>query len=115
MVMIYKKKQFKVYAECKSDEVIIHNSNKPFDKGHTHIRNFKTAKYLIDLSIHKSIPNHPIRYFITSLIRLTDDKVYKEALIRELHKLKKRWIYSSLLNFCLIIYYSTVLDINMYS
>lgn len=90
MVMIYKKKEFKVYAECRSDEVIIHNSKKSFDKGHTHIKNFKTAKYLIDLSIHKSIPNHPTKYFITSLIRLTDDKIYKKILIKELDKIKKK-------------------------
>lgn len=81
MNRIYKKLEYNIYQF--DNEYIIHNTKKEFDYGHTHIKNFKTAKFLIDLSIHKSIPHHLNLYLLESLIRISDDNEYRNK-IREL-------------------------------
>lgn len=79
LVIIYKKYNFNIYnaGPC---QFIIHNNKLDFNSHHTHIRNFKTAKYIIDLAIHKSIPKHLSNYLLTSLIRISDDEEYIEKL-----------------------------------
>lgn len=89
MVRVYKKAYFNIY----SNEVgyIIHNTRKEFHYGHTHIKEFSTAKYLVDLALHKSLPNRNLKYFIESLIRITDDEEYKKKLMYlSKTKLKKK-------------------------
>lgn len=86
MVLLYKKREFRIYGN--NDEYIIHNSKKEFSEGHTHINNYKTAKWLIDLAIHKSIPNRKKRYFLESLIRISTDNTYKKLLKREINAYK---------------------------
>lgn len=75
MVRVYKKGPFNIYSDY-SDEFIIHNTRKDFQKGHTHIKEFNTAKYLVNLAFHRSLPNRRLKYFIESLIRISDDKEY---------------------------------------
>lgn len=75
---MYKKKNYKIYSA--GNEFIIHNSNKPFNDGHSHVKNFKTCVYLINLSIHKSIPHHLNTYFLVSLLRISDDKEYQRKI-----------------------------------
>ena len=53
MNRIYKKLEYNIYQF--DNEYIVHNTKKEFKIGHSHIKNFKTAKFLIDLSIHKSL------------------------------------------------------------
>lgn len=89
MVLMYKKKNFYVYGY--KDKYIIHNTKKEFSKGHTHIKNFKTAKFLIDLSIHKSIPKHHNRYFLISLLRLSDDEEYSKRLSKLIDNTSKKY------------------------
>lgn len=86
MVLLYKKREFRIYGN--NDEYIIHNSKKEFSDGHTHINNYKTAKWLIDLAIHKSIPNRKKRYFLESLIRISTDNTYRNLLKREINAYK---------------------------
>lgn len=74
MNVIYKKKNFKIYDA--GNGFIVHNSNLDFGDHYTHINNFDTCKYIIDLSIHKSIPKHLSDYLLESLIRLSNDKKY---------------------------------------
>lgn len=74
MNRVYKKKQYNIYDM--GDGYIIHNIDKPFNEGHTHINNYKTAVYIIDLAIHKSIPHHICEYFMISLKRLSTDDDY---------------------------------------
>lgn len=74
MNRVYKKKQFNIYDM--GDGYIIHNIDKPFPEGHTHLNNYKTAVYIIDLAIHKSIPHHVHTYFLVSLKRISTDKEY---------------------------------------
>ena len=78
LMIIYKKHSYYIY-DC-GDSYIIHNSKYSFKDHHTHINRFSTAKYLIDLSIHKQIPAHLCDYFIESLIRLSDNEEYTQNL-----------------------------------
>ena len=64
---------------------IIHNAQKQFKEGHSHIKNYKTAVYLIDLALHKSIPHHLHLYFLETLVRVSTDDTY----IRKLQELIK--------------------------
>lgn len=88
MVLIYKKKNFNIYSH--KDIYIVHNTKKEFAEGHTHIRSFKSSKFIIDLSIHKSIPRHLNRYFLVSLLRLSDDKEYSEKLKKIIDSIDNR-------------------------
>ena len=54
MNTIYKKKEFKIYDA--NGQFIIHNSKLDFHSHHTHVNNFHTCKYIIDLCIYKHIP-----------------------------------------------------------
>ena len=84
MVRVFKKANFNVYTDF-NGEYIIHNMHKPFASGHTHIKEFSTAKYLINLAHHRSLPNRNLKYFIESLMRISDDEKY----IRKLQELSK--------------------------
>ena len=79
---IYSNGQFKIYKTL--DGYIVHNSNKPFDKGHTHIKNFGTAKYLTHLGKYKKVPNRLTQYLIISLIRISEDYDYISQLAYKL-------------------------------
>ena len=82
MVRVYKKKQFTIYSDL-SGNYIIHNTNKKFAEGHTHIRNYKTAKFIVDLTFHKSIPKKKLStYLYDSIIRISNDNVYKNRIIK---------------------------------
>ena len=81
MNRVYKKHNYNLYQF--GNEYIIHNTKKEFSIGHTHINNYKTAVFLIDLSLHKSVPKHICNYFLESLCRISDDKKYTDKL-REL-------------------------------
>ena len=74
MNQIYAKENFIIVSM--DNEYIVINKNKKFKAGHTHIKNFKTAKYLIDMVIHKRIPYHLPIYLLISLRRLSDDELY---------------------------------------
>ena len=74
MNQIYAKENFVIINM--DGEYIVINKNKKFKAGHTHIRNFKTAKYLIDMVIHRRIPYHLPIYLLISLKRLSDDPQY---------------------------------------
>ena len=79
MVRVYKKAYFNVYSDY-NGEYIIHNTKKEFQNGHTHIREFGTAKYLVNLALHRSLPNRRLKYFIESLIRISNDADYRDKL-----------------------------------
>lgn len=65
--------------------------NKEFEEGHTHINNFHTAKFIVDLAIHKSVPRKKISpYLLESLIRISDDNGYNFRIERLLNNCKNR-------------------------
>lgn len=50
---------------------------KEFSQGHTHINNFNTAKFIMDLALHKTLPKRRIsNYLLDSLIRISIDNDY---------------------------------------
>ena len=80
MVRVYRKKNFSIYSN-KHGSFIIHNMNKEFSEGHTHINNFNTAKFILNLALHSTIPNHTISdYLLVSLQRISNDKDYIKRL-----------------------------------
>lgn len=83
---IFQRKEYSIYR-CDYGYVI-HNTNKEFENGHTHIRTFCKAKSLIDLAVRKKLPNTPKDWEIESLIRIVKDKEYKKQLINLLLELK---------------------------
>lgn len=56
MNKIYEKGQF-IILEGDSQYILM-NKHKGFDVGHTHLKNYKTALWLIKLAEHRSIPHH---------------------------------------------------------
>ena len=75
MNRVYKKQNFNVYQF--DNEYIVHNSKYDFKDYHSHIKNYKTCLFIINLVIHKSIPHHLNTYLLRSLVRLSDDEEYK--------------------------------------
>lgn len=89
MNVAYKKKNYKIYF-FENGGYIIHNTKGEFSQHHTHINNYNTAKYLINLSLHNTIPYHLSNYLLESLIRISLDKEYKKKLKEILNKQKNK-------------------------
>lgn len=89
MVRIYKKKSYNVYA-ANNNTYIIHNAAKDFEHGHTHIREMNTCKYLIDLCIHKTVPNMNNIRLLESILRISDDEKYKDRIRHKIDILKRK-------------------------
>lgn len=71
---IYEKKEFIIFQV--KDGYIVYNTKKVFQEGHTHLKHFDAAKTVIDLVINKKIPKSTDGYYLTSLIRLSEDEYY---------------------------------------
>lgn len=71
---VYEKKGFIVFQV--KEGYIAYNTKKSFQEGHTHLKHFEPAKTAIDLVINKKIPKSTDVYYLTSLIRLSEDKDY---------------------------------------
>ncbi len=69
---------------------IIINRRKRFFEGHTHIKTFKTAKYLVDLALHNSMPYNLSPYLLTSLTRITENETYKQKILDLIANKKNR-------------------------
>lgn len=75
LVTIYKKKNYKIY-DAGNGKYIIHNTNLDFENHHSHVHNFNTCKYIIDLCINKTVPYYLSEYLLESILRLSNDKSY---------------------------------------
>lgn len=76
MNVIYTRKNYKIYKVNKG-EFIVHNTNKQFNQGHTHINNFNTAKYIISMSLNSLVPKKKLsNYLLESIQRISTDKSY---------------------------------------
>ena len=71
---IYERKEFMIFRV--KEGYIVYNAKKSFQEGHTHLRHFEAAKTAFDLVIRKKIPRSTQRYYLTSLMRLSDDDIY---------------------------------------
>ena len=85
MVRVYKQRYFNLYSNF-DNGFIIHNTRKPFEKGHTHLNNYDTSRYIIKLAYHHTVPKHLSIYLIDSLIRISNDEGY----IHQLNELKQK-------------------------
>ncbi len=95
-IQVYSKAEFIIIRVSRG--FIIINRKKGFKTGHTHIKNFDTAKYLIDLVIHQSIPHHLPPYLLISLAKISDNEVYGEkvrALAEAKNNRKQRYYRSA--------------------
>ena len=84
---IYSNRQFKIYEA--EHGFIVHNANKPFQEGHTHIDSFDTAKYLTKLAFQQIIPKHLSAYLLVSLMRISEDCSYKNKLYCKLKEVNR--------------------------
>lgn len=71
-MQIYKKENF-IVVPVGSDFLVI-NTDKVFKEGHTHIKDFKIAKMLINFAINEQLPKNP--YFVCNLIRISNNLEY---------------------------------------
>ncbi len=78
---VYSNRNFKIY-KTGNNSYIVHNKNKPFEVGHTHINNFKMAKYIVKLAVHQTLPKHLSNYLLVSLLRISGNKKYKEEILK---------------------------------
>ena len=74
-----------ILYSSKEERYIVYNTNKEWSKGHTHIKTFKQAEYLCDCIRKSKVPNNVNKYFIISLIRLSNVKKYSNKLECKLH------------------------------
>ena len=87
MVRIYKKKYFNLYSN--QEAYIIHNTHKGFQKGHTHINNYNTAKFLINLALYKTVPDKNMsKYLYQSLIRISSDQTYINKISKRMNRVR---------------------------
>ena len=75
---MYQRKSYVIYQA--KNGYIVHNLNKTFEMGHTHIKSFYKAKSLVDLAIRKKLPNTPRIWEIECLLRIVNDNTYKNKL-----------------------------------
>lgn len=80
---IFQRKEYSIYKV--SDGYIVHNTNKEFRIGHTHVRSFNKAKSIVDLCVRKKLPNTPREWEIESLMRITNNQTYRNKL-RDLYQ-----------------------------
>ncbi|MCC3867028.1 hypothetical protein [Terrisporobacter mayombei] len=71
---VYEKKEFIIFQV--KNGYIAYNTKKIFKDGHTHLRCFESAKTAIDLVIRKKVPRSTDLYYLTSLIRLSENIAY---------------------------------------
>ena len=85
---VYEKKEFIIFQV--KNGYIAYNTKKVFKDGHTHLRCFKSAKTAIDLVIRKKVPRSTDSYYLTSLIRLSEDTVYISKINELMQKIENK-------------------------
>ena len=71
---IYERKEFIIFQV--KEGYIVYNTRKSFQEGHTHLKHFEAAKTAVDLVINKKVPKSTDGYYLSSLIRISDDDKY---------------------------------------
>ncbi|MFN1941038.1 hypothetical protein ACK2GU_20110 [Clostridioides difficile] len=94
---IYEKKEYIIIKS--KNGYIVYNTNKKFEEGHTHLKSYNAAKTAIDLVIKRRIPRSYSIYFLTSLMRISNDVQYIKHIsdivyIRNSKGLKEKYINS---------------------
>lgn len=84
---VYQKEQFKVYKVGKG--YILHNTNKPFQNGHTHLKSLSYAKTIIDNVLYSKTPHTKNQYLLSSHIRVAENPQYIQ-MVYDLKQAKTR-------------------------
>lgn len=79
-MQVYQNTHYKVYKAV--DGYVIHNIDKGFENGHTHVQKYNTCMVLIKLLVTKKAPKSKSKYFLESLLRLCDDEGYRQQLLK---------------------------------
>ena len=87
-IVIYRRGNY-IIIKTKKKSYIVITKKKSFKQGHTHTKDFKYSKSLIDLAIRKKLPRKANKKVITSLIRISDDKNYIKNLEEYRKEIKK--------------------------
>lgn len=72
--IVYKKNEFIIFSV--SNEFIVYNTKKEWKDGHTHLKNFKSSKNAIFFVIYNKIPRDHSFYYLTSLMRISNNEEY---------------------------------------
>lgn len=84
---VYEKSSYIIFRV--KNGFIVYNTKKQFSEGHTHMKSFKASKTLIDLAINKKIPRSNSKYYMTSLLRISNDEKFSKQ-INEIIQVKKQ-------------------------
>jgi hypothetical protein len=102
MNQIFKKDEFIIvpfFRTSKKKEFMVINTSKEFKQGHTHLKSFEMAKYLVQLAKAKKINNSLSPYLLTSLKRISVEENYiaklEELIAVKRAKGKKRAYYNT--------------------
>lgn len=87
MHRIYKKREYVIYAS-ESGYIVQNILMKDF--AHTHLDNLKTAKLIVNLSLHKRVPRHLSDYLLISLVRVNNDEKYVRQINETLENKRKK-------------------------
>lgn len=68
---------------------ILANHNKEFAKGHSHLNNFKSAKYILFLAEKEKLPNDLDTYRMNSLYRILEDGPFRDKVLNLLQQKAK--------------------------
>lgn len=90
-----KKDKINIYYCNRNNNYIVYNTEKEWkdengNYGHTHVKKYDTALYLADCIIHKKIPKKVNKYFLVSLKRLSNDKIYTEKIQKRIDNEPKK-------------------------
>lgn len=77
--LLYRKDNFVIFKA--GHGVIVQNTSKDFSDGHSHLRNFKSAKDAIRFVQKKKIPKRVRGYYLMTLYRISSDEEYKRKVM----------------------------------
>lgn len=69
--------------------IVVYNTDKDFDKGHTHLKSFKAGRDAINFVLMQKIPSRASNYYLRSLVRLSTNSRYINK-IEDLIKVRKQ-------------------------
>lgn len=84
--------RFRIYHT--DDGYILHNY-KIDGFRHTHLKNYKTCLYLIELSDKKKCPNDLKKYLLVSLLRINDDEIYCKKINNVIYYRRRKQSYKN--------------------
>lgn len=87
-MIIYQHNQYYIQEvhSGKQKGFILANRNKEFSEGHSHLNNFKAAKYVLFLATKEKIPNDLDTYRMTSLYRILEDSPFREKVLKKVQQ-----------------------------